>query len=52
MTNLYPTCLIRAISTAGLLLRGDELWMYYDAADSCTCLTTAKLDEVLALLVD
>ncbi|MFC1603609.1 hypothetical protein ACFL5F_01155 [Planctomycetota bacterium] len=36
----------------GLLLRGDELWMYYGAADSCTCLATAKLDEVLALLVD
>ena len=34
----------------GLLLRGDELWMYYGAADSCTCLATAKLDEVLALL--
>jgi len=36
----------------GLLLRGDELWMYYGAAGICTCLTTAKLDEVLALLVD
>ncbi|MFC1603883.1 hypothetical protein ACFL5F_02545 [Planctomycetota bacterium] len=36
----------------GLLLRGDELWMYYGAADSCTCLATTKLDEVLALLVD
>ncbi|MGB2863400.1 MAG: hypothetical protein WBC05_08755 [Sedimentisphaerales bacterium] len=36
----------------GLLLRGDELWMYYGAADNCTCLATAKLDEVLALLVD
>jgi predicted GH43/DUF377 family glycosyl hydrolase len=36
----------------GLLLRGDELWMYYGAAGICTCLTTAKLDEVLALLAD
>jgi len=36
----------------GLLLQGDELWMYYSAVDSCTCLATAKLDEVLALLVD
>jgi len=34
----------------GLLVRGDELWMYYGAADSCTCLATAKLDEILALL--
>ena len=36
----------------GLLVRGDELWMYYGAADSCTCLATAKLDEVLALLIN
>ncbi|MFC1794328.1 hypothetical protein ACFL3Q_12160 [Planctomycetota bacterium] len=36
----------------GLLLQGDELWMYYGAADICTSLATAKLDEVLALLVD
>jgi predicted GH43/DUF377 family glycosyl hydrolase len=35
----------------GLLLRGDELWMYYGAADSCTCLATAQLDEVLASVV-
>ena len=34
----------------GLLLRGDELWMYYGAADTCVCLATAKLDDVLALL--
>ena len=34
----------------GLLLRGDELWMYYGAADTCTCLATAKLDHVLAML--
>ncbi len=34
----------------GLLLRGNELWMYYGAADSCTCLATAKLDDVLASL--
>ncbi len=35
----------------GLLVRGDELWMYYGAADSCTCLATAKLHEVLDFLV-
>jgi predicted GH43/DUF377 family glycosyl hydrolase len=34
----------------GLLLRGDQLWMYYGAADTTTCLATAKLDDVLALL--
>jgi len=34
----------------GLLVRGDELWMYYGAADSCTCLATAKLDDILGLL--
>lgn len=32
----------------GLLLRGDELWMYYGAADTSTCLATAKLRDVLA----
>ncbi len=34
----------------GLLLRGDELWMYYGAADSSVCLAKAKLDDVLAAL--
>ncbi len=34
----------------GVLLRGDELWMYYGAADSYVCLATARLDDVLAVL--
>jgi predicted GH43/DUF377 family glycosyl hydrolase len=34
----------------GLLIRGDELWMYYGAADTCTCLATAKLNEIMAIL--
>jgi len=34
----------------GLLLRGEELWMYYGAADTCVCLATAKLADVLATL--
>ncbi len=34
----------------GMLLRGDELWMYYGAGDTCVCLATAKLDDVLAKL--
>jgi predicted GH43/DUF377 family glycosyl hydrolase len=33
----------------GLLLRGDELWMYYGAADTCVCLARAKLEDALAL---
>ena len=31
----------------GLLLRGDELWLYYGAADCSTCLAIAKLKDVL-----
>lgn len=34
----------------GLLHRGDELWMYYGAADTCICLARAKLKEVLDTL--
>ena len=34
----------------GLLLRGDELWMYYGAADSSVCLARAKLKDVLEFL--
>ena len=34
----------------GLLLRGDDLWMYYGAADTYVCLATAKLRDVLATL--
>jgi len=35
-----------------LLARGDELWMYYGAADTCVCLATAKTKDVLAAMVD
>jgi len=34
----------------GMLLRGDELWMYYGAADTCVCMATARLEHVLAML--
>jgi len=34
----------------GLLLRGEELWMYYGAADTYVCLATAKLTDVLKVL--
>ncbi len=34
----------------GLIRRGDELWMYYGAADTCVCLATVRLDELLDAL--
>lgn len=38
-----------SVFPTGLLLRGDELWMYYGAADSSVCLATVKLQDVLNL---
>lgn len=35
---------------SGVLVRGDELWMYYGAADTYVCLATAKLQDVLDVL--
>ena len=35
------------VYTCGALLRGDEVWMYYGAADYCICLATAKLSDLL-----
>ncbi len=35
------------VYTCGALLRGDEVWMYYGAADFCICLATAKLADLL-----
>jgi len=46
LTGLVPN----VVFPTGALLRGDELWMYYGAADSFTCLATAKLKDVLAIL--
>jgi beta-1,4-mannooligosaccharide/beta-1,4-mannosyl-N-acetylglucosamine phosphorylase len=34
----------------GVVLRGDEIWMYYGATDCYVCLAIAKLDDVLATL--
>jgi beta-1,4-mannooligosaccharide/beta-1,4-mannosyl-N-acetylglucosamine phosphorylase len=34
----------------GALVRGDELWMYYGAADRCIGLATAKIDDLLNVL--
>jgi predicted GH43/DUF377 family glycosyl hydrolase len=36
--------------TCGGFVRGDELWIYYGAADSCICLATAKLADVVAAI--
>jgi len=33
----------------GTLVRGDELWMYYGAADTSVCLATARLSDILDL---
>jgi predicted GH43/DUF377 family glycosyl hydrolase len=46
MAGLVPN----VVFPTGLLLRGDELWMYYGAADTCVCLATARLADVLATL--
>jgi len=31
----------------GAFVRGEELWVYYGASDSCICLATARLEDVL-----
>ncbi|MBN2307735.1 MAG: glycosidase [Candidatus Hydrogenedentes bacterium] len=36
----------------GLLLRRDELWMYYGAADTSICLATARLPDILATFTE
>jgi len=34
----------------GLLMRGDEMWMYYGAGDYCICLATARVQDILDTL--
>lgn len=34
----------------GAIVRGDELWMYYGAADTYVCLARAKLSDIMAVL--
>jgi beta-1,4-mannooligosaccharide/beta-1,4-mannosyl-N-acetylglucosamine phosphorylase len=46
LNGLVPS----VVFPTGLLLRGDELWMYYGAGDNCVCLATASLKDVLAML--
>jgi predicted GH43/DUF377 family glycosyl hydrolase len=40
----------KVIHTCGAILRGDEVWMYYGAADACVCLARAKLSKLLDYL--
>jgi len=35
------------VFTCGALVRGEEVWLYYGAADTYVCLATAKLPELL-----
>jgi len=35
----------------GVIVRGDELWMYYGAADTYVCLAKAKLADILNTVV-
>jgi beta-1,4-mannooligosaccharide/beta-1,4-mannosyl-N-acetylglucosamine phosphorylase len=35
----------------GAIVRGEELWMYYGAADMCVCLATAHINDLLGKLV-
>jgi predicted GH43/DUF377 family glycosyl hydrolase len=48
-TELYETSglIPNVVFPTGLLLRDDELWMYYGAGDTCICLATVKLQDVL-----
>ena len=38
------------VFTCGALLRGDELWMYYGAADTVVGLATARIGDLLAFV--
>jgi beta-1,4-mannooligosaccharide/beta-1,4-mannosyl-N-acetylglucosamine phosphorylase len=39
--------LANVVYTCGTLLRGDEVWMYYGAADTCVGLATAHLPDLV-----
>lgn len=38
---------MNVVFTCGAFVRGDEVWLYYGAADTCIGLATAKLDDLL-----
>jgi predicted GH43/DUF377 family glycosyl hydrolase len=45
-TGLAPN----VVFPAGAIIQGDELWMYYGAADTCVCLAVAKVRELKSAL--
>ena len=45
-TGLMPM----VVFTCGALVRGDEIWMYYGAADTCVGLAVGKVSDLLGLL--
>ncbi len=40
------------VYTCGAIIRGDEIWMYYGGADTCTCLAIAKLPKLLDVIAN
>lgn len=46
----YSGLVPNVIFPTGMLLRDDELWVYYGAADTSVCLATVKLQQVLDAL--
>ncbi len=46
LSGLLPN----VIFPTGALLRGDELWLYYGAADTYVCLAVVELDELMKTL--
>lgn len=45
-TGLVPNI----VFPTGVLERGDELWVYYGSADTCICLATVKIEDILSSL--
>jgi hypothetical protein len=45
------SCVVpNVVFPTGVLIRGNELWMYYGVADRCIDLATAKIDDLLGVL--
>jgi beta-1,4-mannooligosaccharide/beta-1,4-mannosyl-N-acetylglucosamine phosphorylase len=40
------------VFTCGAVVKGDEVWVYYGAADTCVCLATAKLADLVECAKD
>ena len=38
------------VFAAGAIVRGDELWLYYGAADCAICLAKARIDDILNVI--